>query len=135
MLRPAAQHPQAPTLAPGPAPAQILPSDPGHTRNTPSATSPSRVVIHVPAGSERAEAISAQLRVGLGSRVGTVEARRVADTPDRPSIRYFHPGDEAAAHQVAGWMAEAGLAWTLQDFSTFLPRPSRGMIEVWLPRS
>ncbi len=133
--RPAAQHPQAPTPAPGPAPAQILPPDPGRSRNTLPAASPSRVVIHVPSGSEKAEALSAQLRVGLGSRVGAVEARRVADTPDRPSIRYFHPGDEPAAHQVAGWVADAGLVWTVQDFSTFLPRPSRGTIEVWLPRS
>ena len=157
---PAAQDPQASTPAPGSAsPSQASPSDPGRTRNTSPAARrsldapelssppsheasppspagpPSRVVIHVPAGSEEAEAMSAHLRAGLGSRLGAVEARRVAGAPDRPSIRYFHPGDEPAAHQVAAWMADAGLIWTLQDFSTFLPRPSRGTIEVWLPRS
>ena len=131
----AAQDPPAPPPASGPAPAEILPSDPGRSRNTPAAAPPSRVVIHVPAGSEGAEAMSAHLRAGLGSRVGTVEARRVAGTPDRPSIRYFHPGDEFAAHQIAAWVADTGLVWALQDFSTFLPRPSRGTIEVWLPRS
>jgi hypothetical protein len=130
---PAAQDPQASTPVPAPAPpAQALPS--GSGRSTPP-VAPSRVVIHVPAGSEGAEAMSAHLRAGLASRLGVVEARRVAGAPDRPSIRYFHPGDEPAAHQVSAWMADAGLIWTLQDFSAFLPRPSRGTIEVWLPRS
>ncbi len=130
---PADQDPQASTPAPVLAPpARAVPSDPG--RSTPPAA-PSRVVIHVPSGSEGAEAMSAHLRAGLGSRLNAVEARSVAGTPDRPSIRYFHPSDEPVAHQVAAWMADAGLIWTLQDFSTFLPRPSRGTIEVWLPRS
>jgi hypothetical protein len=150
---PPAQDPQASTPAPGLVPpAEALPSDPGRSRNAlpaarrspdppelssppPAAPPNPRVVIHVPAGSERAEAMSAHLRAGLGSRLGAVEARRVAGTPERPSIRYFHPGDEPVAHQVAAWMADAGLIWTLQDFSAFLPRPSRGTIEVWLPRS
>jgi len=93
-----------------------------------------RIVIHVPAGSERAEALSAQLLGRLGSRPGSVEVRHVAETPNRPNIRYFHPEDEPLARQAAASMADTGLAWTLRDFSTFLPRPSRGTIEVWLPR-
>lgn len=157
---PAVQDPQASTPAPDPAsPAKAAPSDPGRSRNTPPAArrgldpEPSsplpredapppppasqapRVVIHVPAGSNGAEAMSAHLRAGLGPRLGAVQARRVAGTPDRPSIRFFHPGDEPVAQQVAAWMADAGLIWTLQDFSSFSPRPSRGTIEVWLPRS
>ena len=101
----------------------------------PAAPSPSpRIVIHVPTGSEGAEAMSAYLRASLGSRLGTVEARRVVGTPARPSIRYYYPGDEPVARQLAARMAGAGLTWTLQDFSTFQPRPSRGTIEVWLPR-
>lgn len=101
----------------------------------PAAPSPSpRIVIHVPTGSEGAEAMSAYLRASLGSRLGTVEARRVVGTPARPSIRYYHLGDEPVARQLAARMAGAGLTWTLQDFSTFQPRPSRGTIEVWLPR-
>ncbi len=158
---PAIKDPQASTPAPGSAaPAEAAPSDPGRSRNTlpaarrdpevpepssppPRENAPSpapgtptpRVVIHVPAGSEGAEAMSAQLRASLGPRLGAVAARRVAGTPDRPSIRFFHPGDEPVAQQVAAWMADAGLIWTLQDFSSFSPRPSRGTIEVWLPRS
>lgn len=93
-----------------------------------------RIVIHVPAGSTSAEALSARLVSGFRARPGTVETRRVADTPSRPSIRYFHPEDEPTARLAAAGMAATGLNWTLQDFSTFQPRPSRGTIEVWLPR-
>ncbi len=162
MPGPAGQDPPAPTPAPAlAAPAAALPAEPARSRTTPSAARRSpetpelssappyenappspvaapptpRVVIHVPAQSEGAEAMSAHLKADLGPRLGTVETRRVAGTPDRPSIRFFHPGDEPAAHQVAAWMADAGLIWTLQDFSAFQPRPSRGTIEVWLPRS
>ena len=93
-----------------------------------------RIVIHVPAGSEAAEALSARLLESSPPQSSTVEARRVATTPDQPSIRYFHAEDEPAAQLAAKWMADTGLNWTLQDFSTFRPLPSRGTIEVWLPR-
>ena len=158
---PAVQDPQAAAPVPDPASSdRAAPFDPGRSRGaspavrrspeTPEPSSPPprenaplpapgapppRVVIHVPAGSEGAEAMSAHLRAGLGPRLGAVAARRVPGTPDRPSIRFFHPGDEPVAQQVAAWMADAGLIWTLQDFSSFSPRPSRGTIEVWLPRS
>lgn len=106
-----------------------------HRDQGPSLRSDPRIVIHVPAGSAAAEALSARLLKTLAARPGTVEARRVADTPTRPSIRYFHPEDEPAARQAAAWMADTGLNWALRDFSTFQPRPSRGTIEVWLPRA
>jgi len=92
-----------------------------------------RVVLHVPDGSPAAAALSGRLLTALAPKSGRVETRHVQETPGRPSIRYFRPEDAAGAHQVAGWMAGAGLAWTLQDFSTFQPRPSAGTIEVWLP--
>ncbi len=101
----------------------------------PSPRSDPRIVIHVPVGSAAAEAVSAQLLKTLAARPGTVEARHVADTPTRPSIRYFHPEDEPTARQAAAWMADAGLSWAVRDFSAFQPRPSRGTIEVWLPRA
>ena len=93
-----------------------------------------RTVIHIPADSAAAAALSAKLLRTLGARPGKVEARVVADAPTRPNIRYFHPEDEAVAKQVAAWMADTGLDWALRDFSMFQPRPSRGTIEVWLPR-
>jgi len=108
-------------------PRETPPQQPESRRNP-------RIVIHVPAGSMAAEALSARLVTNLRTRSGTIEARRVPDTPNRPSIRYFHPEDEPAARLAAAWMADAGLNWTLRDFSSFQPRPSRGTIEVWLPR-
>jgi len=78
--------------------------------------------------------LSARLLASLRPRFGTVEARRVAATPAKPSIRYFHPEDEPSARSAAAWLADMGLNWTLQDFSTFRPLPSRGTIEVWLPQ-
>jgi len=92
-----------------------------------------RIVIHVPTGSSAAEALSGRLLASLGAHPGSVEARHVAATPNRPTIRFFHPEDEPAARQAAGWMAEAGLPWTVRDFSGYQPTPSRGTIEVWLP--
>ncbi len=123
----------APALAPRPIPVKQRSIDDGASPNLASTSNP-RVVIHVPAGSEATAALSAHVLASLGSRPGTVELRRVAETPNRPNIRYFHPEDEAIARQVATQMADTGLPWTLRDFSTFLPRPSRGTIEVWLPR-
>ncbi len=92
-----------------------------------------RVVLHVPDGSPAAAALSGRLLTALAPKSGRVETRHVPATPGRPSIRYFRPEDAPIARQVVGWMAGAGLAWTLQDFSTFQPRPSAGTIEVWLP--
>ena len=92
-----------------------------------------RIVIHVPAGSVEAGTVSNQLLTMLRPRPGTVEARPVADGPARPTINFYHPDDEAAARQAAGWMADAGLAWTVRDLTSFQPRPPRGLIEVWLP--
>ncbi len=109
------------------------------SQSAPASTAPNaapsmRIVIHVPAGSEAAEALSAHLLASLPPQSSTLEARRIATTPDHPSIRYFYPEDEAAARLAAAWMADTGLNWTLQDLSTFQPLPTRGTIEVWLPR-
>lgn len=134
MTQPATPGRAVPSLTVGPdSPQDSLAHFRGGFVN-PSATPEPRVVIHVPIGSDGAAALSAHLLTSLGPRPGTVEARRVPDTPNRPNIRYFHPDDEPVARQVAAWMADTGLPWTLRDFSTFLPRPSRGTIEVWLPR-
>ncbi len=105
-----------------------------HAAPTPSDVRNVRVVIHAQAGSEAGKALSARLLASLGPRFGIVEVRRVAATPAQPSIRYFHPEDEPAARLAASWLADTDLNWTLQDFSAFRPLPSRGTIEVWLPR-
>ncbi len=99
----------------------------------PAATPGSRVVIHAQAGSAAAEAMSARLLTSFSPRPGTVETRRVPDTPAQPSVRYFYPEDEPAARQMVASLADTGLTWTVRDFTTYQPRPSRGTIEVWLP--
>ncbi len=109
------------------------------SQNVPAAKLPGampgkRIVIHIPTGSDTAEALSARLLGILPPEGSTVEFRRVATTSDHPTIRYFHSEDEPAAQLTARWMANTGLNWTLQDFSTFRPLPSRGTIEVWLTR-
>ncbi len=101
---------------------------------TPGTVPNVRVVIHAQAGSDAGEALSARLLASLRPRFGTVEVRGVAATPVQPSIRYFHPEDEPSARLAAASLADMGLNWTLQDFSAFRPLPSRGTIEVWLPR-
>jgi hypothetical protein len=107
-------------------------------RPAPRASSPvpsgPRIVVHVPAGSASAEALSGRLLGSLGGHSGTVEERHVAETPSQPSIRYFHPEDAPTARRAADWMAGAGLSWTVRDFTSYQPRPSRGTIEVWVPR-
>ena len=139
---------QPPTTATLPAPTQDpLPPAPSSRPATsqqrslnesaltqPAATPNPRVVIHTPAGPEASAVLSAHLLASLGSRPGSVEVRRVADTPTRPSIRYFHPEDEPIARQIAARMTDTGLPWAIRDFAAFLPRPSRGTIEIWLPR-
>ena len=105
-----------------------------HAPAAPGAAASLRVVIHAQAGSGNGEALSARLLASPRPRISTVETRRVAATPAKPSIRYFHLEDEPSARLAASWLADTGLNWTLQDFSTFRPLPSRGMIEVWLPK-
>lgn len=92
-----------------------------------------RVVVHVPPGAA-ADALSTRLLASFDPRLETVELRRVAATPSRPSVRYFYAEDEFTARNVAAQMSGTGLAWTVRDFSTFRPLPSRGTIEVWLPQ-
>ncbi len=104
------------------------------TATPPSAAPGLRVVVHAQAGSEAGDMLSARLLASLRPRFGTVETRRVAATPAKPSIRYFHPEDEPSARLAAAWLADTGLNWALQDFSAFRPLPSRGTIEVWLPK-
>ena len=93
-----------------------------------------RFVLHVPSGSEAADALSTRLVTALEPRFGTVEVRRVPDTPSRPSLRYFYAADEPVARQAADRMADNGLSWAVRDFSSYRPLPSRGTVEVWVPR-
>jgi hypothetical protein len=45
-------------------------------------------------------------------------------------VRYFHAEDAPAAARLAGRL---GRGWALQDFRSYEPLPSPGLLEVWLP--
>ncbi len=149
--------PQPPPVTPMPAPASALeqsaptspPAETGQAQRdarpsgllrqrlpqaqpTLAASAGPRVVVHVPDGPGMA-ALSARLLAVLGTQADRLQTRHVAAGPSRPSIRYFHPADAPAARLVEQRMAGVGLAWTVQDFTAFKPRPSTGTIEVWLP--
>lgn len=118
-------------FAPAPAMAPVPVAPPDRPTIVPVAP---RFVLHVPIGSDAAVATSGRLVADLRPRSGTVEVGRVPDTPARPSLRYYYPADAAVARQAASWMADSGLIWVVQDFSSYRPLPSRGTVGVWLPR-
>ena len=51
-------------------------------------------------------------------------------TPSQRVVRYFHSEDAPAAARLAGRL---GRGWALQDFRSYEPLPSPGLLEVWLP--
>jgi len=90
-----------------------------------------RVVVHHRAGSyaasEAAGAMAAQVReAGFDLN----ETRAVTATPSQRVVRYFHAEDAPAAARLAGRL---GRGWALQDFRSYEPLPSPGLLEVWLP--
>ena len=91
-----------------------------------AALTPPRVVVHY-AG--RAEARALQIAQTARATLGTeIEVRRVDLGVSRTNVRYFHGADLTLARFVAGLSGSADL----RDFTTFEPRPRRGLIEVWL---
>jgi hypothetical protein len=64
---------------------------------------------------------------------GFTEIRAVDEVPLRPTIRYFFRDDAAAAQTLANMLNRNGGNWTIQDFTSFQPRPRPGLIELWVP--
>ena len=96
-----------------------------------SAAGHQRVVLHHRAGSyaasEAAGAMASQVReAGFDLN----ETRAVTATPSQRVVRYFHAEDAPAAARLAGRL---GRGWALQDFRSYEPLPSPGLLEVWLP--
>jgi hypothetical protein len=90
-----------------------------------------RVVLHHRVGSyaaaEAAGAMAAQVReAGFDLN----ETRAVTATPSQRVVRYFHAEDAPAAARLAGRL---GRGWALQDFRSYEPLPTPGLLEVWLP--
>jgi hypothetical protein len=90
-----------------------------------------RVVLHHRVGSyaatEAAGAMASQVRE---AGFDLSETRAVTATPSQRVVRYFHAEDAVAAARLAGRL---GRGWALQDFRSYEPLPSPGLLEVWLP--
>jgi hypothetical protein len=90
-----------------------------------------RVVMHHRAGSyaasEAAGAMASQVRE---AGFDLSETRAVTATPSQRVVRYFHAEDAVAAARLAGRL---GRGWALQDFRSYEPLPTPGLLEVWLP--
>ena len=90
-----------------------------------------RVVLHHRVGSyaasEAAGAMAAQVRE---AGFDLADTRAVTATPSQRVVRYFHAEDAPAAARLAGRL---GRGWALQDFRSYEPLPSPGLLEVWLP--
>jgi hypothetical protein len=117
--------PAALPLPPPPPPEAGLPAA---APDTAMPAGPLRIVIHHPLG-YRDGLVGVQERIGPVE--GSIESRGAGATPSTPIIRFFSPEDEAAAGRLANRL---GPAWTVQDFTSFRPRPNRGLLEVWIPR-
>lgn len=123
--------------APLPAPRPGRNAEPrGESAGPAAAAAPSggglpRVVLHHRAGSysasEAAGAMASQVReAGFDLN----ETRAVTATPSQRVVRYFHAEDAPAAARLAGRL---GRGWALQDFRSYEPLPTPGLLEVWLP--
>ncbi len=90
-----------------------------------------RVVLHHRAGSYAAsEAAGAMVSQVREAGFDLNETRAVTATPSQRVVRYFHAEDAPAAARLAGRL---GRGWALQDFRSYEPLPSPGLLEVWLP--
>ena len=61
-----------------------------------------------------------------------VETRFVDLDVDRGQVRYFHAADAALARAVAGALEAVFDEVAVRDFGHYRPRPSAGLIEVWI---
>ncbi|HEV7264151.1 MAG TPA: hypothetical protein VGN83_04430 [Falsiroseomonas sp.] len=90
-----------------------------------------RVFLHHRANSRPGAEAAQELAQSLRSAGVDISAVRAAPfVPSTPVVRYFHDGDQAAAARLAGRL---GRGWAIQDFRAYLPQPSPGTLEVWLP--
>lgn len=84
------------------------------------------VVVNAPASIDEAALAALVGELGAGGFV-LAEPNRVDITIRESNVRFFHPGDAAAAEAVA-----AALGAVPRDFTAFTPAPPEGTIEVWL---
>ena len=133
---PSAKQPVGPPQL-APAVVLALPASPAvGTAEAPGGpASRASVVIYVPdddvGSASRLDAVVTRLT----SNVGQLETRPVTVGPNAREIRFFHPGDSAAAHAVANMLSRLRGSWRVRDVSSLRPAPPEGTLEVWLPSS
>lgn len=143
-LPPASSEPPAAPSQPGPASAvwaprsRPTPPSPSHddaavpTAEPAQPASP-RVVLHYHEGAAAEADRLATALAGLGPRFSRVETRPVAGTPRAPTIRFFHPEDVGAAWELETALRMTGESWQVRNYTSYLPKPRRGTLEIWLP--
>jgi hypothetical protein len=100
-----------------------------------------RIFIHHVAG-QRDGALAERLADYLRGEGFTVtDVRTVGFSIGKPSVRYFFARDRAASQRLVKELArfpEGGTSLApdqASDFTHFVPKPSPGNVEVWLPAS
>ncbi len=88
------------------------------------------VVIHYSSesGRLRADRIRNELD---GAAFDSVRVRKVDVQVDQDDIRYFYDEDRARADEVRA-LASSDQPKRVRDFSHYTPRPTRGLVEIWL---
>jgi hypothetical protein len=125
-LSPAEPEAEAPVAAPEPEPQAALPGE-------------DRIFVHHRAGDAASAGLADRLAEELQRRgSGIVVIRSVPFGIGRPSVRYFHAGDRAAAdalvqaaQAVLGTGADAA-PQAPSDFTDYRPAPRPGTLEIWL---
>jgi len=92
-----------------------------------------RVFIHYRRGSQRGAAVADDLARTLDPQFARTEIRTVDAGPGAPEIRYFFADDAAAAHALARKLGGARSPWHVRSFTTFVPSPLPGTLELWVP--
>ncbi|HEX6012034.1 MAG TPA: hypothetical protein VFY87_09595 [Geminicoccaceae bacterium] len=126
-LSPAELEPEAAAPAPAPAPQAAVPGQ-------------DRIFIHHRASDAASAGLADRLAEALQRQgSGIVVIRSVPFGIGRPSVRYFHAGDRAAAEALVraarpalsadGYAAPGAPS----DFTHYRPAPRPGTLEIWLP--
>lgn len=105
-------------------------------RSPPARADSLRIFIHYPA--HHGDAVPAIRLAALLQTRGfpIVDIRLVEREVERPSVRYFFPGDRADSGRlvdVIGTLSPHDAPDKATDFSHFSPKPRPGTVELWLP--
>jgi hypothetical protein len=93
---------------------------------------PPRIVVHYrqDAGADAARRIAAELRAQGYART---ELRPVPFPVSRANVRFFHGQNRSVARAVNELVQATGRRSDLRDFTHYVPLPTLGTVEIWLP--